>query len=358
MKTTLKKHIMRQGAISFFEYMSLCLYHPTKGYYTKQDPLSRSPDFVTAPQISQMFGEMIGAWLLDVFLQKPYDAFNIVELGPGAGTCMSDIMRTAQQNASFLNNKQLFLYEVSSTLRTSQEAYLKSYNPSWIKNLSALPDQYCFFFANEFFDALPIRQFRKFSKTEWKEAYVSYDESSDQFVMTYQSSFHAQKLPSTLDTAPENSVFELNEMSYCLFEEICLHLQENGGTCLFIDYGQWQTKLSSTLRAFSQHQIVDPLHEPGAYDITANVVFSPFAQISKKYHLTNYSFTTQGSWLQALGIHERMKKLVEQNPDKQKPLEYAYHYLTDDQKMGIPFKVFAISSDQNTKLKGFARDAQ
>ncbi|MFN7113363.1 MAG: class I SAM-dependent methyltransferase [Alphaproteobacteria bacterium] len=334
---TLAAHIRDCGGISLAEYMQ----RAASAYYAHATPFGRTGDFTTAPEISQLFGEMIGIWCADLWMQagKPARVM-LAELGPGRGTLMADILRTARNWPEFHAALSVNLVEASPQLRTAQAAALGDAVCAWHDDVAGLPrGDFSLILANEFFDALPIRQFIRRGAT-WRERFVVWDAAEETLAFDCRAvPDAAAHIPAHLSEAPEGSIFEASPQSTHIAAQMAAHIAESGGACLAIDYGHVKTALGDTLQAVSRHEYADVLENPGGQDITAHVDFDALAAaVSAKADV--FTAATQGQFLGALGIAMRAQKLAEQASTQQRaqiPLDV--HRLTAPSAMGDLFKV-------------------
>lgn len=315
-------------------------------YYATRDPFGASGDFTTAPEISQMFGEVIGAGLLHYWqgMGAPED-IALLELGPGRGTLMSDILRVFNP----LLNPPVFLVEQSPVLKSAQAARLSAFSPQWMTDMQRLPPRPLLVVANEFFDALPIRQFQK-TKDAWRERGVGWDQGRG---------FHPVLLPLDgmfshhLDESfPENKtddIFELCPSGIAMMGTLAAHLKKFGGCAIVIDYGHIVTALGETLQAVRGHRFASPFVEPGEADITAHVDFGALAATARKEGASVLSLTTQGELLDAWGIGARADRLLQAADARQAAdIRSALRRLTDAGEMGTLFKALIIGAmDKN-----------
>lgn len=335
--------------------MELALAHPEHGYYRTRDPLGREGDFTTAPEISQMFGELLGLWSVDIWqkLGSP-NAFNLIEFGPGRGTLMADALRAAQLVPAFGDAANVVFLETSPTLRAEQKKRVP--NASWIDAVEALPDGPCIILANEFFDALPIKQFQK-TDNGWQERCVALQSTTDSNTPLFEYSL-ADTLtgPSTFAAnvrdAPEGSVAELCPVGLTIMEQMRAHFDANPSAALIIDYGYAQSASGDSFQALNDHKFVDPLVEPGEADLTAHVDFEALA---KPFDTSScYGPVEQGLFLKALGIQARANALSAKANERQRnDIAAALKRLTDPGAMGSLFKVMAVTSQNVPAPAGF-----
>jgi len=332
--------IQQDGPISVADYMTECLLHPVYGYYTTHDPLGVQGDFVTAPEISQMFGELIGLCLAQCWMDqgRPASA-TLAELGPGRGTLMADVLRATQQVPGFHDALQIVLLEASPTLRGVQQATLKGYYPQWIETIADLPEQQLFMIENEFFDALPIRQFLR-DGAGWRERRIGIDGTSLTFGLSGQTPQTA--LHDRLEDTKDGDLVEHCAAAIPIMTEISDRISGHGGAALIVDYGDWRS-LGDTLQAIKSHQRADPLVAPGQADLTAHLDFEPLAQLARAAGCAHTRLTPQGVFLERLGITARAQSLAaSQKGQAVDTLIAAHRRLTHPEEMGNLFKVLGI----------------
>lgn len=349
---TLKSDILAQiaadGPLRLDVYMSTCLIHPTKGYYTTRQPFGASGDFTTAPEISQMFGELIGLCLAQCWLdQGAPTPFTLAELGPGRGTLMADALRACAAVPGFIEGAQIVLIEASPALRRQQAELLARHAPTHITDVTRLPDQPLFLIANEFLDALPIRQFVR-DGAEWRERQVGSDAGDLVFGL---GPGHPQPaLSHRLADTRDGDLIETCDAASPILSEIGTRIDRDGGAALLIDYGDWRT-LGDTLQAVRNHQSVSPLADPGEADLTAHVDFEAVAAACGSCAHTR--LTPQGIFLERLGITARAQNLAAKLLDG--PLKEhiaAHRRLTHPQEMGNLFKVLGLYPSHGTPPPG------
>lgn len=330
--------IRANGPMRIDEYMAMCLLHPTHGYYTTKDPLGAQGDFITAPEISQMFGELIGLCLAQTWLSQGAPArFTLAELGPGRGTLMADILRATRNVPGFHDAAEIALVEASPTLRDVQRKTLQAHQVTWFDTTDALPDQPIFLVANEFFDALPIRQFVR-SDTGWRERQVGLADGALGFGLgpVLPQPFLADRLEDTADGDLIEDCAQIAPVLHAISSRIAQH----GGAALILDYGDWRT-LGDTFQALRAHQKVDPLAAPGLCDLTAHVDFEQLASASAP--ALHSRVTPQGVFLERLGITQRAQVLAKTLSASALETHIAAHRrLTHPSEMGNLFKVMAL----------------
>lgn len=339
LKDSLIVRIARLGPITLADYMTECLLHPEHGYYTTRDPLGRAGDFITAPEISQMFGELIGLWLAQVWMdQGAPERFNLVELGPGRGTLMADVLRATRNVPGFHAAAELHLMEASAHLRRLQAVALADHAPQFHDSLADLPEGPLFLIANEFFDALPIRQFQKARGPQWSERMIG--AKGNQLIWGLAPPAPIAALAHR-HTVTEGQIVETCAPAEAIAGEIGRRVAAHGGAALIVDYGDWDS-LGDTFQSLKAHQPVDPLAEPGRADLTAHVAFGPLAQAARPARAS--ALTPQGMFLERLGITARAEKLSHSMIGAALNQHIAAHRrLTHPDEMGHLFRVLALT---------------
>lgn len=335
---TLARRIAATGPISLAEYMAECLLHPTQGYYSTRDPFGQGGDFTTAPEISQMFGELAGLALAQAWLDQGAPApFVLAEPGPGRGTLMADMLRATRAVPGFHAALRVHLVEASQTLRQRQRDSLAGVEATWHDSIADLPQAPLFLVANEFFDALPVRQFIR-AGDGWRERMVGLENGGLAFGTSAPVPLTA--LEHRLADTREGDLVELCPAAGPVMAEIESRIARHGGVALVIDYGGWRS-LGDTLQALRGHQPEDPLANPGAADLTAHVDFEAIAQAAQA--LRHSALTPQGVWLERLGITDRARTLARSLGGAALESHIAAHRrLTHPQEMGSLFKVLGL----------------
>lgn len=350
---TLKPHILRriaqQGPISLADYMADCLLHPVHGYYTSHAPFGIEGDFITAPEISQMFGELIGLCLAQAWLdQGSAPRITLAELGPGRGTLMQDALRATAQVPGFHEAARIVLVEASPRLRAVQAETLGDV-PQWVDDVAELPDQPLFLIANEFFDALPIRQFQRASHG-WQERRIG--QSGEQLQIGLAGEAPQPALTHRLEDTKPGDLVEICPAAGPIMTHIATLIARQGGAGLIVDYGDWRS-LGDTLQALRDHAPCDPLDAPGQADLTAHVDFEPLATAAHAAGCTHSKLTPQGVFLERLGITQRAQTLARHaQGEALENLIGAHRRLTHPQEMGNLFKVLGLTPAQAPALTG------
>ncbi|RID92175.1 class I SAM-dependent methyltransferase [Gemmobacter lutimaris] len=347
LKPILRARIAAAGPMTLAEYMGECLLHPDHGYYTTHEPFGQTGDFITAPEISQMFGELLGLCLAQSWLDLGAPApFTLAELGPGRGTLMADVLRATARVPGFHGAAQITLVEASPALRARQHATLGAHPVTWLDSANDLPEAPLFLLANEFFDALPIRQFTR-AATGWEETVVTLRDGA--LSLARGPALPIAALDHRLaDTAP-GEVVEICPAALPVMAPLGARITQHGGVALILDYGGWQSR-GDTFQALRNHAFTDPLAAPGAADLTAHVDFAALAQATP----CPAAYTTQGALLGALGIEARAAALAQRldGAALQSHLA-ATRRLTDPEEMGTLFKALALHRPGTAPPPGF-----
>ncbi|NIZ61806.1 methyltransferase [Sedimentitalea sp. CY04] len=338
------------GPLSVADYMNECLLNPKYGYYTTRDPLGSGGDFITAPEISQMFGEMLGLSLAQSWLEQGSPvAFTLAELGPGRGTLMADLLRATKSVPGFHEAAQIVLVEASPTLQAKQQDALSAYQVQWHDTVDLLPDQPLWLVANEFFDALPIRQFVREGQA-WREKRIGRAQGELTFGLGPLAPQPA--LDHRLADTHDGDLVETCEAAAPIVARIAQRIASHGGAALIIDYGDWRA-LGDTLQALRGHESTDPLTTPGQADLTAHVDFEALALAAQTAGCAYSRVTPQGVFLERLGITARAQTLAALlSGTTLDSLIAAHQRLTHPQEMGTLFKVLGLFPKQSTPPPG------
>jgi len=346
LKTRIVDLIEALGPISVAEYMGLCLSDPRDGYYMTRDPFGRDGDFTTAPEVSQMFGELIGAWIAATW-QAIGQPANIViaEIGPGRGTLMADIVRTLAKIAPDLRNGASFhLVETSGKLRLVQAKAFEGLGGrfDWHNAVDELPQQPLIIVGNELFDAIPVRQYVK-TNGGWRERMVDIDADERLCFIAGAGSVDPSLLPPAAETAPDGAIVELSPQRSALMQTIAARIANRGGAGLFIDYGHLKPGVGDTLQAVHKHAYDDPLAHPGEADLTTHVDFAALATAAASAGLMTYTLP-QGEFLLRLGLAERAGILgAKASEGVRDRLRSEVGRLAGPDQMGDLFKVLAVA---------------
>ncbi|MFT4314662.1 MAG: class I SAM-dependent methyltransferase [Wolbachia pipientis] len=322
-----------QGSISISNFMNAALYHKEYGYYMNKLPLGKDGDFITAPEISQLFGETIAVWIMNTWekLGKP-SKFSLVELGPGKGTLIHDVIRVTKKYSCFFSSMDIHLVEISPILQKIQKEKLKGLDINWHTDVDNLPNQPTIFFANELFDALPIDQF-VYLDGQWYENRVTKQDNGSLSLL----------LQCSVPITGKGKLFNGAVVEVCLAgTEILKKLENkivnNGGAALIIDYGYVYPSYKSTLQSIRQHKYTNFLENVGNSDITALVNFQALKDSLKH---VDCETLTQREFLYLFGIKERAQALMENASNEQKNRIFS-EFLRLTENMGTLFKVMLI----------------
>lgn len=357
LKARIADRIRQDGPMRLSDYMADCLTHPTLGYYTTRDPLGAAGDFVTAPEISQMFGELIGLCLAQSWLDQDCPApFTLAELGPGRGTLMADAMRATRAVPGFHAAARLALIEISPTLRAAQAELLAPYAPQWLGAAAELPEQPLYAIANEFFDALPIRQFLR-DGAGWRERLVGINGDDLAFGLGARAPHPA--LAHRLADTKDGDLVETCAPALPVIAALAARITGHGGAAMIVDYGDWRS-LGDTLQALRGHKSAGILDDPGQADLTAHVDFEALARAADAAGCAHSHLTPQGLFLERLGISARARTLIKgqnagikgQNAGGAETIASAHHRLTHGSEMGNLFKVLGLYPAQATAPPG------
>lgn len=348
----LKRDIAVGGPLTVADFMRRCLHDPQDGYYATRPALGAQGDFITAPLVSQMFGELLGLWVVETWLRlgSPADA-RFVEMGPGDGALMADALRAVRLAKGFLDAAEVVLVETSGPLAARQRARLEGKAPRlrWISSLSELgPGGPVLLVANELLDCLPARQFVRTARG-WAERVVGLDGNGEL------AFGHAPCLPppGAPDDLPAGLVWEVSPAQSALGAELAALVARDGGAALLIDYGRDRPEPGDTLQALQAHRKVDPLDRPGEADLT---VWADFPSVLAAAHEAGAAVTPilpQGLFLMRLGIAQRAEALARARPDLAPVVGRQLARLTDPDQMGSAFKVCAIAPPNGPALPGF-----
>ena len=343
----LAARIRAEGPLTVAAYMEEALFHPRWGYYATRDPLGARGDFVTAPEIVQVFGELIGLWCADLWQRMGApEPVLLVELGPGRGTLMRDALRAARVAPDFGRALRLHLVERSPVLRAVQATLSADTKPTWHDTLASVPQGPMLLVANEFLDALPIRQFVR-GKEGWRERVVALEGNELAFAL----------LPADakLGDAPLDAVREKRPEAGTLASDVARRLAASGGAALFVDYGYWPPAYGDTLQAVRRHRAHDVLAEPGAADLTAHVDFADFAAAAEEAGARVWGPVPQGVFLERLGIEARAARLIASaDAEAAHLIRSGCRRLVDPAEMGGLFKVLALTDPAAPQPAGFA----
>lgn len=357
LENEIRRLIAAAGPIPVARYMSLCLTHPDHGYYVTRDPFGAQGDFTTAPEVTQIFGELLGLWALSVWriMDRP-ERVSLIELGPGRGTMMRDALRAARVLPAFRDALSVHMVEVSPTLEQLQRRALNDVNVpvAWHRDFRDVPEaEATIILANEYLDALPVHQMVK-QPDGWHERVIGLDANgSFRLGVTPDPLLQFDRfLPERIRHAPMGSIFEWRNDLHTF--DIARRVRERGAA-LFIDYGHTESDVGETLQSVNEHAFSDPLSAPGLADITAHVDFQIFAQAAESMGAAVQGPVTQGHFLSELGIEARAEALRKGASGEQAAnITAAVARLTESGRtgMGDLFKVIAICDPKLGPLPG------
>ncbi len=356
----LARRIAVAGPLTIADFMAEALGHPRHGYYATRDPLGAQGDFITAPEVSQIFGELIGVWCAAEWeaLGRPAP-IHLVELGPGRGTLMADLLRALRGAPALRGVLRLHLVETSPALRDKQKQTLAAANPIWHDTIATLPEGAVLLIANEFLDALPIRQFVR-QATGWHERRVGLATDGHHLSLVLDSApsiTGAALVPPSLRDAAIGLCVEVRPAALSLAAALGERLARQGGAALFIDYGYWPSACGDTLQAVRHHRPHAILADPGAADLTAHVDFAAFGAAAEEAGAHAWGPVAQRDFLVRLGYAERHARLLANATAAQSgALEAARERLLDPAQMGSLFKVMALTGRAVPPPVGFDGD--
>lgn len=346
----IKTLIRMNGPMSVADYFVLCLADPEFGYYRTREPFGKGGDFITAPEVSQIFGEMIGVFVVHTWkchgLPNPV---RLVEIGPGRGTMMSDMLRVIAKLAPDLyRDATVHMVETSARLRQVQRDTLTSHSDkiSWHDSVDEVESGFALIVANELFDAIPIRQFVK-TGAHFVERVVSLDADDTLIFSAGTAVLDPSFLPDGAERAPDGTIYEFSPARRAVMETLCERLKQEGGTALIMDYGHMATGFGDTLQALRAHNYDPPLAHPGIADLTSHVDFEDLARTALSSGVSVTGCLRQGDFLLGLGIKDRAGLLGRgKDAATQQMLVESVNRLAGagEGRMGELFKVLAVST--------------
>jgi NADH dehydrogenase [ubiquinone] 1 alpha subcomplex assembly factor 7 len=362
LQSEIKRLIKASGPMPVWRYMELCLTHPHHGYYISRDPLGREGDFTTSPEVSQMFGELLGLWVASVWKSMGSPSLlRLIELGPGRGTMMADAVRAARVLPPLYQALSIHLVEINPALREKQRAALSGVRIiAWHDKVEEVPNGPAVILANEYFDVLPIHQMVK-RDTGWHERTVEIDGNgrlSFGFAAEPTPRFEVL-LPPLVRAAPVGAVFEWRPDTEIM--KIATRVRDQGGAALIIDYGHVRSDAGDTFQAIARHSFADPLKNPGQADVTAHVDFQALVRAAEALGARVHGPVPQGDFLKRLGIETRAVTLMAKaSHEVSEDISSALKRLIGGGRggMGSMFKVLAVSEPQLTLLAGLSDQDQ
>lgn len=363
LETRLKSLVRDVGPMSVAEYMAYCLLDPVDGFYPTRDPLGTEGDFITAPEISQMFGEVLGLFVLQSWIDmgRPSEV-NLIELGPGRGVMMADMLRAASLDKDFQRAVTVTLVEASAALEAVQGQSLATAGVpvQWAKTLDAAQSGPSIVIGNEFLDCLPIRQFVQRDSfaglNGWHERLIGLNEDDQlRFETGVEPASDTAKsfIPSAQEDAKLNDLIEACPSVHQIIDTLKTRFSNHAGRALFIDYGPESTEFGDTLQALKRHEKIGVFDAPGDSDLTARVDFQTVIEVARKRGLSTSGPVTQRELLSKLGLEMRAVTLARAKPDAKPVIARQLHRLTDRSEMGELFKAVCLQSEGLPTPLGF-----
>lgn len=347
--------IKLKGPITVADYMADAIGHPHEGYYMSQKAIGAEGDFITAPEVSQIFGELIGLWLVEAWrgMGAP-ESFNLIELGPGRGVLMEDILRAARLKPEFIRGACLWLLETSGRLRHEQQKRLRAtgVKPLWADDFGDIPPAPSLVIANEFFDCLPIHQYQ-YTEQGWRERLVGLSPGGAGLAFTTCDAPPDAVIKFPADPTP-GDIFEVSPAARGFAADIAELLAAQGGHALIVDYGHMTSGLGDTLQAVRRHQYWPPLAAPGRADVTAHVDFEALARTAIDHGAAPSGPVTQGRFLESLGLTIRVEMLCkDKSAEDAAKICAGAHRIAAPNEMGEVFKVLCLSGPNLPTPAGF-----
>ncbi len=356
------KKIQETGPITIAEFMAICLLDPNNGYYPTRDPFGENGDFITSPEISQMFGELIGLWCMQTWydMGRPYK-INLIEYGPGRGIMMQDILRSAKLDQEFLSAINITLIEASPVLEAIQaETLYKCPCPvNWASDIREIPYMPAIILGNEFLDCLPIKQFiqtnKKLGLKGWRERLVTIKNNKLVFGISpiELPEWQEKDFPTSHYKADQNDLLELCPAYSQIIDQLKKRSLKNNIRALFIDYGDTSTDFGDTLQSLKAHKKMDVFSDLGKSDLTTRVNFEYLTDLSIANNLSVTEVITQGDFLNNMGIKVRAKNLLKAKPEAKNKILRQLNKLTSKNEMGELFKVICFQSKKLELPLGF-----
>ena len=346
--------IKKSGEIPLDKFIDLSLYNKKIGYYMKKNPFGKKGDFITAPNISRLFSEMIAIWIISFWknLGSPRN-FNLIELGAGNGEMMKVLLESFQNFPSFLESCNIIIHEKSPILIRIQKEKLSKSKIIWVSQINKIKKNPSIFIANEFFDAMPIKQFRK-QRNIWYEKFVNLENYSKASFIEKKTDIKKIEKRLNFKISQNQNFIEYSEFGFDYLKNISNMIKKNTGGLLIIDYGYLEKKMKNTLQAVSNHKFANILDNIGGVDITHNINFELFKKFTQKLGGLDNNLNTQKNFLIKMGIKERAEILSRnKNFSKKADIFYRLNRLIDEKQMGTLFKVMFIKSKKIKFNLGF-----
>ncbi|MGC6475639.1 MAG: class I SAM-dependent methyltransferase [Parvibaculales bacterium] len=355
-------HIHANGPLTIDDYMAQALGDVEHGYYMKQDPFGVAGDFITAPEVSQVFGEMLGLWAADFALRNQFEKLTLAELGPGRGTLMQDILRVLTKTHAtqkLVQATQIHLVETSPILKQKQADTLAEYHSqiTWHDTIASLPETPMIIFANEFFDALPIKQFVQTQKG-LEERMI--DVEQDKFIYCHAPTQAAENFANNAKppTLAIGDIVEYSPASLSIMKDLSARIASRRGAMIVLDYGYLTPMAGDSFQALYRHEYVHPLNHIGDADLTAHVNFAALSQAAQLAGAKCVGPTTQARFLKNIGIEARFAQLLQSAPAQAQNLTAARQRLLAPELMGHLFKALAVYHTNSAAPAGFHENGQ
>ncbi len=339
----IRRQIAMSGPISIANFWAQALFDPQHGYYTSKEPFGSNGDFITAPEVSQMFGEMLASWWVATVQTNSLSNIALVEIGPGRGTLMADMLRTiAQIDPKLRDSLSVHMVEASPRLTKIQQQALANsgFTVEWHETPETLPEQPLGIVANELFDAIAIRQFEK-TQTGWVERCIAIDDQNELCFALGTAKLDEAIIPNL--PAPSGTIFEYSPAREAFIQTLARRIAMEGGFGLFIDYGHAKSGFGDTLQGLKSHEFANVLSNIGIIDITCHVDFEALGLATKLAGAKALPVLEQGEFLARIGIKERTERLTKSAPDQSQNISAALNRLIDGEQMGRLFKVLGVS---------------
>ena len=346
--------IKKSGEIPLDKFIDLSLYNKKIGYYMKKNPFGKKGDFITAPNISRLFSEMIAIWIISFWknLGSPRN-FNLIELGAGDGEMMKVLLESFSNFPSFLESCNIIIHEKSPILIRIQKEKLSKSKIIWVSQINKIKKNPSIFIANEFFDAMPIKQFRK-QRNIWYEKFVNLENYSKASFIEKKTDIKKIEKRLNFKISQNQNFIEYSEFGFDYLKNISNIIKKNTGGLLIIDYGYLEKKMKNTLQAVSNHKFANILDNIGGVDITHNINFELFKKFTQKLGGLDNNLNTQKNFLIKMGIKERAEILSRnKNFSKKADIFYRLNRLIDEKQMGTLFKVMFVKNKKNKFNLGF-----
>ena len=349
--------INRESSLPLDKFIEFALYDKDTGYYMKKNPFGKEGDFITAPNITRLFSEIIAIWVITFWksIGSP-KKFNLLELGAGNGEMMKVIIATLKNFPECANNCNFQIHEKSIFLTNQQQQNLKSDDVTWVDDINKANSNPTIFLANEFFDALPVKQFFR-KKKDWFERFVDLKESDKAEFKEHITDIKKIEKNLKFEISKNQDIIEYSPLSFKYLKDICNIIKKNDGGILVIDYGYLNSKMHETLQAVNNHKYSNVLEDIGDSDITYNINFNLFEKFVAQFNDLDSIVSNQKKFLTSMGIVQRAEIVSENIPfSKKSDLFYRIRRLIDEKQMGELFKVMLVKKKKNKFKTGFEID--